>query len=149
MTTKYHDVNNEVKIEGQKTVKVKYGDFEKQLPLMISSRENFTQLLSSKWFDNLNFELRTNQIAALKTMDESAQGIKNKFYTKYRKLLQYNKTIKGVKVEMTRFNRITKTRPISVRGGVERNKAPSKGRRRREKLLENMFISPAVITMKR
>ena len=64
LANKYHDVNkNEVNIERMNLVTVRNGKNRKQLPVMTSSRNDFTPLLH--WFEELNVELRTNQLAAI------------------------------------------------------------------------------------
>ena len=47
---------NEVKFDGKATVKVKTGDGETKLQLIISNREDFTPLLGLDWFDALAYE---------------------------------------------------------------------------------------------
>ena len=61
----------------QKTVEVKHGNIEEQLPSLTSSQEKFTQLLASKRFNAPNVELQTNDIAALETTNETVHGIES------------------------------------------------------------------------
>ena len=65
----------------------KMHDIEKQLPLVLSSREYLTALLGWNWFDVLKIELQTNQNAALETKDESPHGINNQLYANFCTLL--------------------------------------------------------------
>ena len=59
-------------------MKVKYGDLEKFSPLITTSREDLTQLLGVKSSDASQFELWTNQEAAVKQRNESADGIESR-----------------------------------------------------------------------
>ena len=66
---------------------------------MISSVENFTPLLGLNWSDELNFELRTSQIAAMTTDNQSENEVMRLLHSKYNGLIQDNQTNKGVEVK--------------------------------------------------
>ena len=78
---------------GEKTVEVKHGDSEQQIPLIVSPRQDFTSLFGLYWFRTPESRKQMNQISALETREESKKGIRNQFYTKYPKLLQCNKKV--------------------------------------------------------
>ena len=74
-------------------MQVECGEIVKQLALIISGHADFTPLLE---FDALKVDPRTNEIAALVTMDETAHGIANQLFVNFRKLFQDSKTLNGV-----------------------------------------------------
>ena len=102
VTEKYTDVNkNAVKFEGECTVAVETPNGKKNLPLLISSREDFTPLLGLNWFKPMEIKLRTNEIARINETDQSENGTEEYLFSKYYRLFEVNKTIKDVKVQIT------------------------------------------------
>ena len=97
LATKYNNIKKEASFENQNIATVKHGDLEQQLQSNISNCENFTPLAGLKMFSALVNLLRTNQIAALETTDQSVHGIESKLHTNHRKLFQDNKTNDGGK----------------------------------------------------
>ena len=58
---------NLIETSSREVVAVKNGGDLEPIPVVFSSREDFTLLFGLKWFDELNFEFRTYQVPAVAT----------------------------------------------------------------------------------
>ena len=90
---RYQDVNkNAIKFLGRVWAKIEYNGETKELPILITQRDDITPLLGVKWLKQLQITINKIQL------DEHNQS--NEIHTKFHKLFETNQTIKNAEVKI-------------------------------------------------
>ena len=100
--TKNDDLNkNELNVRGKKQLTMRNCNDRMQSAIVTSGCEDYTSLLEIDWFEGLNFQLRTNQIAAVSTDKQQVTEMKRWLFRKNRSLFRLDRKVKCVKFRIS------------------------------------------------
>ena len=145
MKERYQDVNkNEIKFIGKTWVNVEYNKISTKLPMLITKRNDITALLAVNWLKQL--QITTNKSSLANETNQSE--IQTLHYQ------QHNKTCRSQNTKKCNYPIQQKARPIHyhLQGDVknELNRLiKSRQMVRLERIEEECFVSPVVITVKK
>ena len=155
LETENRDVNdNQIRFEGKTTATVELDGKRNNLEIMVTTKKT-NPLLGLNWMEKLGITLDTGKTGPQMnhvTVDPDITTLKRKF----KKFIQENHTVKGleVKIQLKEDARLIqqKGRPIPIHlqqsGEREINKLLKRGHiEKTVDIDENLFVSPAVITV--